>query len=91
LLESVGITCNKNAIPYDPQKPAITSGIRLGTPAATTRGFGAEEWRNVGQLIGDVLDGITAGGELDQNVANQVRLQVRELTNNFPIYTHLLG
>jgi glycine hydroxymethyltransferase len=91
LLESVGITCNKNAIPYDPQKPAITSGIRLGTPAATTRGFGAEEWRNVGQLIGDVLDGITAGGELDQNVANRVRLQVRELTNNFPIYTHLLS
>ena len=53
------MTCNKNGIPFDPEKPTITSGVRLGSPAATTRGFGTEEFRQVGQLIGDVLDGLT--------------------------------
>ena len=55
-LEQSGITCNKNGVPFDPEKPFITSGIRLGTPAATTRGFGVEEFKLVGEYIGDVLD-----------------------------------
>jgi hypothetical protein len=65
-LDHAGITCNKNAIPFDPEKPAITSGIRLGTPACTTRGFGLEEWRSVGNLIGDVFDGVKGDGSLDE-------------------------
>ena len=55
-LEAAGITCNKNGIPFDPEKPMITSGIRLGTPAATTRGFGVSEFRKVGEMIVEVLD-----------------------------------
>ena len=57
-LERAGITCNKNAVPFDPESPAVTSGVRLGTPAGTTRGFGNEEFRFIGELIGDVLDGL---------------------------------
>ncbi|MBU3656241.1 MAG: serine hydroxymethyltransferase, partial [Alphaproteobacteria bacterium] len=90
-LDHAGITCNKNAIPFDPEKPAITSGVRLGTPAGTTRGFGLEEWRSVGNLIGDVFDGIQADGSLDKVVLQRVKQQVRQLTNAFPIYTRLLG
>ena len=59
-LERAGLTCNKNAIPFDPEKPFITSGIRLGTPAGTTRGFGTDEFRQIGELIGEVLDGLAA-------------------------------
>jgi len=86
-LERAGITCNKNAVPFDPEKPAITSGIRLGTPAATARGFGEAEFKLVGELIIEVLDGLAANGE-DNNSAieAQVAVKVRELTNRFPIY-----
>ena len=63
-LEQANLTCNKNAIPFDPQKPFVTSGIRLGTPAGTTRGFGLAEFTLVGNLIGDVLDAL-AGDKAD--------------------------
>ena len=81
------ITCNKNGVPNDPEKPTITSGIRLGTPAATTRGFGVEEFREVGHLIGDVLDGLKANGaEGNSDVEAEVKSRVQKLTSRFPIY-----
>jgi glycine hydroxymethyltransferase len=80
-LEHAGITCNKNAIPFDPEKPTITSGIRLGTPAATTRGFGQAEFRQVGTLIVEVLDAVQS-----DEVALRVRTKVEELCRRFPIY-----
>ncbi len=85
-LDRAGITCNKNGIPFDPEKPTVTSGIRLGTPAATTRGFGAEEFRTVGALIGRVLDGLSANGEDNGQVEQAVRDDVRALCARFPIY-----
>jgi glycine hydroxymethyltransferase len=85
-LERAGITCNKNGIPFDPEKPAITSGVRLGTPAGTTRGFGVGEFRQVGELIGDVLDGLAAHPDDNKAAESRVRAQVRELTREFPIY-----
>jgi len=84
-LERAGLTCNKNAIPFDPEKPFVTSGIRLGTPAGTTRGFGVAEYRIVGELIGDVLDGLAAGGD-NSAVEQRVKKQVEELCEKFPIY-----
>ncbi|MFT5897084.1 MAG: glycine hydroxymethyltransferase [bacterium] len=86
-LGRAAITCNKNSIPFDPASPFVTSGIRLGTPAATTRGFGQEEFILVGQLILRVLDGLSANGE-DGNaeVEKAVAAEVVELTNRFPIY-----
>lgn len=85
-LERAGITCNKNGVPFDPQKPMITSGVRLGTPAGTTRGFGVGEFRLVGELIGDVLDGLARNPEGDGQVEAQVRAKVEELCKRFPIY-----
>jgi glycine hydroxymethyltransferase len=85
-LERAGITCNKNGIPFDPEKPTITSGVRLGTPAATTRGFGTEEFRLVGELIGDVLDGLTVSPDNNGETERKVRAQVAELCKRFPIY-----
>lgn len=81
------ITCNKNAVPFDPEKPAITSGVRLGTPAGTTRGFGEAEFREVGELILEVLDGLKTNGD-DNNGAVEagVRAKVKTLTDRFPIY-----
>ncbi|MCU4160106.1 serine hydroxymethyltransferase [Acidiphilium sp. AL] len=86
-LERAHITANKNAIPFDPAKPAVTSGIRLGTPAATTRGFGPEEFRLVGRLIVEVLDGL-AGSNDGANAAAEaaVGAKVLELCKKFPIY-----
>ena len=82
------ITCNKNAVPDDPQKPAITSGIRVGTPAATTRGFGENEFAQVGELIIEVLDGLAKNGEENNaEVEKSVREKVIKLTNAFPIYS----
>ncbi len=87
VLERCGLTCNKNGIPFDPQKPAITSGIRLGTPAGTTRGFGEAEFRTVGRLIVDVLDGVARHGEAgDAAVEARVRDDVLALCRRFPIY-----
>lgn len=90
-LERAGITCNKNGVPNDPQKPAITSGIRLGTPAATTRGFGPAEFRQVGQMIVEVLDGLKAANSDEGNeaVERRVREKVVALTDRFPIYPAL--
>src|SRR5262249_19922167 len=81
------ITCNKNGIPFDPQKPAITSGVRLGTPAGTTRGFGVAEFRQVGELICEVLDTLSkTGAEQDAAVEASVRERVKRLVDRFPIY-----
>ena len=85
-LENAGVTCNKNGVPFDPEKPTVTSGVRLGTPAGTTRGFGVEEFRLIGHLIGDVLDGLAANREDNSKVEQEVRAQVRELCAKFPIY-----
>jgi glycine hydroxymethyltransferase len=85
-LERAGITCNKNGVPFDPEKPAVTSGIRLGTPAGTTRGFGPEEFRAIGHLISDVLDGLAARGEANETAEREVRGHVAELCRRFPIY-----
>lgn len=87
-LERAGLTCNKNAIPFDPEKPFVTSGIRLGTPAGTTRGFGINEFKQIGELIGDVLDGLAKGGD-NSAVEAKVRAEVAELCKAFPIYPEL--
>ncbi len=81
------ITCNKNGIPFDPEKPFVTSGIRLGTPAATSRGFGKEEFKQVGSMIVEVLDGLSAKGE-EGNAGTEatVKEKVHALTAKFPIY-----
>jgi glycine hydroxymethyltransferase len=84
-LGRANITCNKNAIPYDPEKPFVTSGIRLGTPAGTTRGFGPAEFRRIGQLIAEVVDAIK-DGEGDSAVEQRVRDEVLDITARFPIY-----
>ena len=85
-LEHAGITCNKNGIPFDPQPPMITSGVRLGTPAGTTRGFGQEEFIQIGHLIGDVLDGLAANPDDNKATEARVREKVRALCQAFPIY-----
>jgi glycine hydroxymethyltransferase len=89
-LERAHMTANKNAIPFDPEKPAITSGIRLGTPAATTRGFGTEEFREVGMMIGEVLDGLSGSNDGSNSaVEAAVGARVHALCARFPIYqTH---
>jgi glycine hydroxymethyltransferase len=86
VLERAGITCNKNGIPFDPEKPMITSGIRLGSPAATTRGFGEGEFRQVGEMIAEVLDGLAANGENNHAVEAAVRRKVSALCGRFPVY-----
>jgi len=85
-LERAGITCNKNGIPFDPEKPTVTSGIRLGSPAATTRGFGQAEFRQVGALIAEVLDGLAAKGEDNHAVEAAVQRKVSALCARFPVY-----
>lgn len=86
-LERAGITCNKNGIPFDPESPMVTSGIRLGTPAATTRGFRAEEFIVVGNMILEVLNGLSEFGELEnESIERNVKAKVIELTSSFPIY-----
>jgi glycine hydroxymethyltransferase len=86
-LDRAFLTCNKNAIPFDPLPPTKTSGIRLGTPAATTRGFGPAEFRKVGRLIAEVLEGMRKNGDAgDAQVEESVRRQVGELCEAFPVY-----
>jgi glycine hydroxymethyltransferase len=81
------VTCNKNGVPFDTEKPMITSGVRLGTPACTTRGFGVAEFRRVGELIVEVLDGLARNGETgNAAVETSVRQRAHELTQRFPIY-----
>jgi len=90
-LERAGITCNKNGIPFDPEKPTVTSGIRLGSPAATTRGFGQAEFRLVGEYIAEVLDGLARQGDSNGGVEIEVRRKVSELCARFPIYSSVSG
>jgi len=87
-LDRAYITCNKNAIPFDTEKPAITSGIRLGSPAGTTRGFGPDEFRAIGGMIAEVVDGLASKGEDGHpGVEESVKLRVLELCGRFPIYS----
>jgi glycine hydroxymethyltransferase len=89
-LERAGITCNKNGVPFDPLPPALTSGIRVGSPAGTTRGFGIAEFQEIGHMIADVLDGLVTHKEGDNGaVEAQVRARVRALCARFPIYPSL--
>ena len=81
------ITCNKNGVPFDPEKPFVTSGVRLGSPAATSRGFGVAEFKHVGELIVETLDGLAKNGDAgNASVEASVRGRVGELTKRFPIY-----
>ncbi|WP_214647827.1 serine hydroxymethyltransferase [Novosphingobium aerophilum] len=87
-LERAGLTCNKNAIPFDPEKPAVTSGIRLGTSAGTSRGFGEMEFRKIGELISRVIDALAQKGPEGDNVVEAaVMTEVQELCRHFPIYS----
>jgi glycine hydroxymethyltransferase len=84
------ITCNKNGVPFDPEKPFVTSGIRLGTPAGTTRGFGEAEFRQIARWIERVVDGLAAHGEDgNESVEAKVKAEVAELCERFPIYPTL--
>ncbi|NKW91604.1 serine hydroxymethyltransferase [Rhodobacteraceae bacterium R_SAG9] len=84
------ITCNKNGIPFDPEKPMVTSGIRLGTPAGTTRGFGEEEFRAIADMIVEVVDGLAANGEEgNAEVEAAVKAKVADLCAKFPLYPNL--
>ncbi|MEL6324717.1 MAG: serine hydroxymethyltransferase [Pseudomonadota bacterium] len=87
-LERAYITCNKNGVPFDPEKPMITSGIRVGSPAGTTRGFAEAEFTQIGQWIGEIVEGLATGGETDALEA-KVRSEVMALTAKFPIYNGL--
>jgi len=84
------ITCNKNGIPFDTAKPTITSGIRLGSQAATTRGFSLNEFKKVGELITKVVEGLSKNGEDNTKIEKEVRDEVVELCSKFPIYNHLI-
>ncbi len=85
-LERAMMTCNKNGIPFDMEKPAITSGIRIGSPAATTRGFGKAEFHQVGEMMVEVLDGLAKNGEDNSAIEQEVAKKVLNLTARFPIY-----
>ena len=89
-LENAAITCNKNGVPFDPEKPMVTSGVRLGSPAATSRGFGVEEFTEVGNMIGDVLDGLAANPDDNSKAEGEVKAKVQELCGRFPIYKEAL-
>ena len=90
-LGRANITCNKNGIPFDPEKPFVTSGVRLGSPAGTTRGFGEAEFREIGKLIAEVLDGLKAANSDEGNAAVEaaVKQKVVALTERFPMYGYL--
>ena len=83
------LTCNKNGIPFDTAKPTITSGIRLGSQAATTRGFGLKEFQIVGELITKTIKGLSKNSSDNSQVENEVRKEVIDLCSTFPIYKHL--
>ncbi|MBV9138220.1 MAG: serine hydroxymethyltransferase [Hyphomicrobiales bacterium] len=86
-LSRAHLTCNKNGVPFDPQKPTITSGIRLGSPAGTSRGFGGAEFREIGAMIADVLDGLREHGEeRNSTIEASVKERAHALTRRFPIY-----
>ena len=86
-LDRAWLTCNKNGIPYDTRSPFVTSGVRLGTPAGTTRGFGTDEFRTIGKLIAEVVDGLSKNGDDgDAAVEQSVRDRVSDLCDRFPVY-----
>ncbi len=85
-LERAGFTCNKNSVPGDPEKPTVTSGIRLGTAAGCSRGFGPEEFKQIGHLIGDVLDALAQSSEGNAKIESETREKVRALCASYPIY-----
>jgi glycine hydroxymethyltransferase len=86
-LDRASITCNKNAIPYDPEKPFVTSGLRLGSPAGTTRGFGVAEFRDIGRMIADVVEGLRKNGEAgDGQIEARIKDEAEALCARFPIY-----
>lgn len=89
-LENAGITCNKNGVPFDPESPFVTSGIRLGSPAGTSRGFGEDEFRLIGNLIGDVLDGLSKNPDDNSAIENEVKVKVKNLCDKFPIYSAVI-
>ena len=86
-LERAGMTCNKNGVPFDPEKPAVTSGVRLGSPAGTTRGFGTAEFRQIGEMIVEVLRGLAENREDNSAIETAVRARVADMCQRFPIYT----
>ena len=86
LLEDVGIACNKNAIPYDLNPPKVTSGLRFGTPAATSRGFNSEDFNKVGNMIADVLDSLLLSESEREEVCESINRKVVEMCSNYPIY-----
>ena len=89
-LGRANITCNKNGVPFDDEKPTITSGVRLGSPAGTTRGFGEVEFRQIGEWIIEVVDGLAAHGEENNGAAEKrVKSAVKELCANYPLYPNL--
>lgn len=88
-LERAFITCNKNGVPFDPEKPTVTSGLRVGSPAATTRGFGEAEFKQVGEFMVRVLDGLVESPEGNAEIEAAVREDVKALTARFPIYPQL--
>ena len=86
-LDRAHITCNKNGIPFDTRSPFVTSGIRLGTPAGTTRGFGPAEFREIGKMIAEVVDGMSRNGEEgDAQVEMAVMERAKALCSRFPVY-----
>ena len=88
-LSRANITCNKNGIPFDDESPMITSGIRLGTQAATTRGFGLKEFEKVGELITKTVKGLSSNPKDNSKIENEVKNEVVELCSKFPIYKNL--
>ena len=88
-LSRANITCNKNGIPFDTESPMITSGIRLGSQAATTRGFGVKEFKLIGQLITKTIQGLSSKPDNNEKIEDEVRKEVVDLCSNFPIYKNL--
>ena len=86
ILEDVGIACNKNAIPYDPMPPKITSGIRFGTAAATSRGFNNEDFKKIGNMISDILDSLLLDENAKNNISSRIKEEVIDICDNYPIY-----
>ena len=88
-LSKANITCNKNGIPFDSEKPMVTSGIRLGSQAATTRGFGLKDFQKVGELISKTIKGLTENPDDNSKIEKEVRNEVIDLCSSFPIYKNL--
>jgi len=84
------MTCNKNGVPFDPEKPMVTSGLRIGSPAATTRGFGEAEFRQVGEMMVEVLDALAENRSGNKAIEDAVKAKVLDLTGRFPIYPDLI-